>query len=132
VSAADTSDEPIDHQGSPPVALVAGGARGIGAACCQALAAEGFRVAVHDRSDPEAAEKLVASLPDAFALRADLARPDAIDALMATLAERTPHVDVLVNNAGATRDGLLNRQSLADWDAAHGTVVHVNGGLHGG
>ena len=100
-----------------PVALVTGAARGIGAACAAALARAGFRVALHYRSDGEAAAKLAASLPDAFALRADLTSPAEIDALVAELAERTSRVDVLVNNAGATRDGLLLRQSLADYDA---------------
>ena len=55
------------------LALVTGGGTGIGAACCRALAAEGFRVAVHYRSSEESASKLAAELPDAFALRADLA-----------------------------------------------------------
>ena len=59
--------------GEIPVALVTGGGTGIGAACCRALAAEGFRVAVHFRSSEEGALKLVAELPDAFAIRADLA-----------------------------------------------------------
>ena len=56
-----------------PVALVTGAARGIGAACARALAAEGFRVAIHCNASTDAAEKLAAELPDAFALRADLA-----------------------------------------------------------
>jgi 3-oxoacyl-[acyl-carrier protein] reductase len=100
-----------------PVALVTGAARGIGAACATALAREGFRVAVHYRSDAESAAKLVASLPDAFALQADLTNPAEIDALIVALGEQTSRLDVLVNNAGATRDGLLLRQSLADYDA---------------
>ncbi len=54
-----------------PVALVTGGGTGIGSACCRALAAEGFRVAVHYRSSEEGALKLVAELPDAFAVRAE-------------------------------------------------------------
>jgi 3-oxoacyl-[acyl-carrier protein] reductase len=100
-----------------PVALVTGASRGIGAACARALAAEGFQVALHCRSGLEAAEKLAAELPDAFVLQADLAAPAEIDALIAALGERTKRVDVLVNNAGAAHDGLLVRQSLADWEA---------------
>jgi 3-oxoacyl-[acyl-carrier protein] reductase len=99
------------------LALVTGASRGIGAACCRALAAEGFRIALHCRSGREAAEKLAAELPDAFVLQADLAVPAEIDALVGALGEHTKRVDVLVNNAGAAHDGLLVRQSIADWDA---------------
>jgi 3-oxoacyl-[acyl-carrier protein] reductase len=60
-----------------PVALVTGGGTGIGAACCRALAREGFRIAVHYRSSEESARKLVAELPDAFVLRADLGNAEA-------------------------------------------------------
>jgi 3-oxoacyl-[acyl-carrier protein] reductase len=49
-----------------PVALVTGGGTGIGAACCRALAAEGFRVGVHYRSSEGKAKALAESLPDAF------------------------------------------------------------------
>jgi NAD(P)-dependent dehydrogenase (short-subunit alcohol dehydrogenase family) len=53
------------------LALVTGAGKGIGAACCRALADAGFRVAVHYRSSAGPAEELAAKLPDAFALRAD-------------------------------------------------------------
>jgi len=98
------------------VALVTGGTGGIGAACCRALAAEGLRVAVHYRGDAEAAEKLAAELPDAFSVYADLTDPASIDALVAEIGERAERLDVLVNNAGATRDALLPRASLDDYD----------------
>ena len=52
-----------------PVALVTGGATGIGAACCRRLAAEGFRIAMHYRSSEERALKISAELPDALAAR---------------------------------------------------------------
>jgi 3-oxoacyl-[acyl-carrier protein] reductase len=70
------------------LALVTGGGKGIGAACCRALAEAGFRVAVHYRSSAGPAQELAAKLPDAFALRADLAVPEEIDALVAELKER--------------------------------------------
>jgi len=100
-----------------PLALVTGAARGIGAACARALAAEGFRVVVHYGTSAEAAEKLAGELPDAFAVRADLADPGQIDALLATLGERAGRVDVLVNNAGVVRNAPTPVMKLEDYDA---------------
>ena len=100
-----------------PVALVTGAARGIGAACARALAAEGFRVAVHYGSSAEAAEKLASALPGAFAIGADLTDPAAIDALVAALDERAGRLDVLVNNAGVTRNAPTPVMKLEDYDA---------------
>jgi len=100
-----------------PVALVTGGAKGIGAACCRALAGEGFRVAVHHRSSGAAARELVEKLPHAFAVRADLADPEAIDALVRELKEHAGRVDVLVNNAGHNVNAPMVTMKLADYDA---------------
>jgi 3-oxoacyl-[acyl-carrier protein] reductase len=100
-----------------PVALVTGGGTGIGAACCRALAAEGFRVAVHYRKSEEQAQKVVAELADAFAVRADLADPEQIDALVAELKNRTGRVDVLVNNAGFNVNAPMLAMKLEDYDA---------------
>jgi 3-oxoacyl-[acyl-carrier protein] reductase len=99
------------------VALVTGGGTGIGAACCRALAAEGFRVAVHYRSSRETAEKLAAELADAFALRADLTDPASIDALIAELKQQTDRIDVLVNNAGHNVNAPMLAMKLEDYDA---------------
>jgi 3-oxoacyl-[acyl-carrier protein] reductase len=100
-----------------PIAFVTGAARGIGAACARALAAEGFRVAIHYNGSADAAAKLAAELPGAFALRADLADPAAIDALLDAIAERAGRVDVLVNNAGLTRNAPTPVMKLDDYDA---------------
>jgi 3-oxoacyl-[acyl-carrier protein] reductase len=99
------------------LALVTGAGKGIGAACCRALADAGFRVAVHYRSSAGPAEELAAKLPDAFALRADLAVPEQIDALVAELKERAGRVDVLVNNAGLNINGLTPAMKLEHYDA---------------
>jgi 3-oxoacyl-[acyl-carrier protein] reductase len=99
------------------VALVTGAGKGIGAACCRALAEAGFQVAVHYRSSAAAAEELAAKLPEAFALRADLAEPAEIDALVGELKERTGRVDVLVNNAGLNQNGLTPAMKLEQYDA---------------
>jgi 3-oxoacyl-[acyl-carrier protein] reductase len=99
------------------LALVTGGASGIGAACCAALAEEGFRLAVHYRSSSAPARALVEKLPDAFALRADLASPEDVDALVAELKERAGRVDVLVNNAGVNANAPMPAMKLADYDS---------------
>jgi 3-oxoacyl-[acyl-carrier protein] reductase len=98
------------------VALVTGGGRGIGAACCRALADAGLRVAVHYRSSAAEAEELAAKLPDAFPVRADLAVPEEIDVLVAQLKERVGRLDVLVNNAGFNRNGLTPAMKLEHYD----------------
>ncbi|MBI5505355.1 MAG: 3-oxoacyl-ACP reductase FabG [Deltaproteobacteria bacterium] len=100
-----------------PVALVTGGGTGIGAACCRALAAEGFCVAVHFRGSEAPARALVDSLGDAFAVRADLADPADVDALVAALKDRCGRVDVLVNNAGYNRNAPTPTMTLGDYDA---------------
>ena len=105
---------------SRPLALVTGGGTGIGAACCRALAAEGFRVAVHYRSSEEQAQKVAASLDDAFTLRGDIADPEQVDALVRTLKEEAGRVDVLVNNAGLNVNAPLLTMKLDDYDAVAG------------
>ena len=101
-----------------PVALVTGGGTGIGAACCRALAAEGFRVAVHYRSSEEKALKLVATLPGGFALKGDLSNPEEVDALVKQLkGESGGRVDALVNNAGYNVNAPVLTMKLGDYDA---------------
>ena len=113
------SEAPASHtpvSTSTPVALVTGGGTGIGAACCRALAREGFRVAVHYRSSEEGARKLAAELPDAFTLRADLADAQQIEALIPELKERAGRVDVLVNNAGISINAPMLSMQIGDYD----------------
>jgi len=103
-----------------PVALVTGGATGIGAACCRRLAAEGFRVGVHYRSSAEKAEKLLAELPNAFGVRANLAESDEVDALVKELKQVAGRVDVLVNNAGYNVNAPVLTMKLDAYDAVVG------------
>lgn len=107
-----------------PVALVTGGGTGIGAACCRALAAEGYRVAVHYRSSEEAARKLAAELGDGFAVCADLSSQEEMDQLVKTLKREAGRVDVLVNNAGYNINAPILAMKLDDYDA----VARMNRG----
>ena len=107
------------------VALVTGGSRGIGAAICRRLASEGATVAVNFAGRADAAAGVVASIVDAggqaSAFQADVSEPAACDALIGAVLDAYGRLDVLVNNAGITRDGLMVRMSDADWDAVIST-----------
>ncbi len=100
-------------------ALVTGGSRGIGRAVAEALARNGFAVAVGYRSQAEAAEAVAEGIRaaggQAVALQGDVARREEADALVARAHERFGRLDVLCNNAGLTRDGLLLRMSDTAW-----------------
>ncbi len=100
-----------------PVALVTGGATGIGAACCRALAAEGFRVGIHYRSSEEKARKLSAELESSFTIKADLMDSESLDALIREVKEVAGRVDVLVNNAGYNVNAPMLAMNLEQYDA---------------
>ena len=99
------------------VALVTGGGTGIGAACCRALGAEGFRVGVHYRSSENEARAVAESCGDALLVRADLTVSEEVDALVAELKEKAGRVDVLVNNAGYNVNAPMLSMKLDDYDA---------------
>ena len=101
------------------VALVTGASRGIGRATAQALALQGAAVVGTATSDPGAAaisERLGAVSPDARGLVLDVADPESIQALFATLSESKTPPTILVNNAGITRDNLFARMKPDEWD----------------
>lgn len=100
------------------VALVTGAGTGIGSAIARALAAEGFRVAVHYRSSEAPARALAGELSgDAFCIKADITDTGQIDAMMAELKEQAGRLDVLVNNAGYNVNGLTPAMRVEDYDA---------------
>lgn len=108
------------------VALVTGASRGIGRAIAFSLASEGATVVVNYASSSTAADAVVAEITgaggNAIALQADVSQADQVDALVNTTMEKFNRLDVLVNNAGITRDTLLLRMKPEDWQA----VIDLN------
>ncbi len=106
-------------------ALVTGGSRGIGRSIALALASAGNPVAVNYASRADAAEAVVAEIEaaggTAIAVGADVSDPGAVEALFAEVAERLGPVEILVNNAGITRDNLLLRMSVEEFDSVIAT-----------
>ena len=107
-------------------AIVTGASRGIGRAVALTLAEAGADVVVNYASSPDAAEAVVAEITaaggKAYALQANVADEEAVEGLIKTVLERSARIDVLVNNAGITRDGLLMRMKTEDWQA----VINLN------
>ncbi|MDG2051723.1 MAG: 3-oxoacyl-ACP reductase FabG [Myxococcota bacterium] len=99
------------------VALVTGGATGIGAACARQLSADGYRIGLHYRSSEEKAQKLLAELPGAFSVRADLAVEEEVDAAIKVIKAEAGGVDVLVNNAGYNVNAPMLTMNLEQYDA---------------
>ena len=96
------------------VALVTGGASGIGRACAERLAAEGAKVVVTDVQDDKG-EEVARALGDSLYLRHDVTDEDAWIKVVAAVAERFGRLDVLVNNAGIGLGGSVLEMSLSDF-----------------
>ena len=110
---------------SGKVALVTGASQGIGRDTALALAEAGAKVAVAARSEDKLTA-LVAEITgkggEAFAVKMDLADAEQIKAGFKAALEKFGKLDILVNNAAITRDGLAMRMKLEDWDA----VIRTN------
>ena len=89
------------------VALITGGARGIGESISRALAEDGFKVIIHCGSSIEAAKELCEELEDAEYISADLSDPESVN----LIKEKYPEIDVLVNNAGVALVDLFDTVS---------------------
>jgi acetoacetyl-CoA reductase len=98
----------------PRVAIVTGGTRGIGAAICRALKSAGYSVAAGYAGNDEAAQKFKAETGIAIYKWTVASYEDCVQALKQIEADLGP-VDVLVNNAGITRDAMLHRMKPEQW-----------------
>ena len=103
------------------VALITGGAKGIGKAISLKLASLGYRVAINYRSSSQAATSLVdqitASGGVAMSVAGDVSSSDDVKGIFSSVAAELGPVEILINNAGITRDGLLMRMKDSDWDS---------------
>jgi len=113
------------------VALVTGASQGIGKACALLLAEAGVSVALGSRNLEKlqgVAKEIEGHGGKALALGLDVSSPESVKAAVAKVLETWGKVDILVNNAGITRDNLVLRMKLADWEAVMRT--NLDGAYH--
>ncbi len=114
---------------SGQTALVTGASRGIGRAIALMLGECGAEVVVNYANSPQKAEEVVASINSAggkaYAVQANIAAESDVEKLMKIILDRSGQIDVLINNAGITRDGLLMRMKTEDWQAV--LSLNLNG-----
>ncbi len=100
-------------------ALVTGASRGIGKAIAICLAKEGAEVIINYSSSLENANKVISEINSfggkAYPLQADISNETSVNELIKTVLDKNKKIDVLVNNAGITKDGLLMRMKTDDW-----------------
>jgi 3-oxoacyl-[acyl-carrier protein] reductase len=108
------------------VAIVTGASRGIGKAAALALVTQGAKVVINYARSSDAAEATVKEITDAggeaIALQADVSQSAEVDNLIKTTLDKFGRIDVLVNNAGITKDTLLLRMKPEQWQA----VIDLN------
>lgn len=111
---------------SEKLALVTGGSRGIGKACALKLAQAGYDVVINYAGNQEAADKTVEEIKalgvDSAAYKFDISDYEAAAKAIDEIIAKYGRIDVLVNNAGITRDGLFMRMNKDNWNA----VINTN------
>ncbi|MBA4369620.1 MAG: beta-ketoacyl-ACP reductase [Desulfobacterium sp.] len=100
-----------------PIAIVTGGGKGIGAACCRALSREGFTVGIHFRESRESAEQVLSEINgQGFLLQADMTDIEQVESMVSQIKEKAGRVDVLVNNAGMCINEPIVRMKVESFD----------------
>ena len=111
---------------SDKIALVTGGSRGIGSACCLSLATAGAMILINYNRSSGKAEALKEEIQkqgrEADICQADISQPEDVEALFQMIQKKYGKLDILVNNAGIIKDNLLLAMSISDWDR----VLNVN------
>lgn len=113
----------MDFKGQ--VAIVTGGARGIGKAISEALAKKGANLVIADISLDQAkmtADDMNKIGAESMPVRLDVSKSDEVVKVFEDVVKKFGRIDILVNNAGVTRDSLLMRMKEEDWD----TVININ------
>jgi 3-oxoacyl-[acyl-carrier protein] reductase len=106
------------------IALVTGASRGIGRACAQTLALAGYKVVLAARTLDqleETAQLTRDAGAESFVVEMDLSNSDSITAGITKAAKEFGRIDILINNAGITKDGLAVRMKKADWEGVLNT-----------
>lgn len=110
---------------SARVAVITGGTRGIGLAIAHRFAADGYHLLLTYRGDADAAKSAEESLTDSGSkvkiMSADVSSAEGANSTIDTAVKELGKIDVLINNAGITRDNLIMRMNEADWDAVIST-----------
>lgn len=108
------------------VALVTGGSRGIGRSIVLSLAAEGAKVAINYIGDDEEAKEVLEEVKalgsDGMIVHADISKSEDVDSMVKEVIKTMGTIDILINNAGITKDGLVLRMKEEDFNA----VIDIN------
>lgn len=117
--------DPLDYKGK--IVLVTGSSRGLGAAMIKAFGDRGAQCVVNFINDPERknksdAENVARDLKDPLIVECDVTKPEQVEAMMKTIANKFGGLDVLVNNSGIIRDRTIKKLTLDDFES----VVRVN------